>query len=87
MILKTIFLVPRKSFCIVIDISKLNDERFKMKTNKGSSINDVTVLGGKGYQGFCDDSTKALVLKSITMEGEGVSKIIINYVTSFMDGP
>ena len=64
MILKTIFLVPRKSFSNVIDISKLNDERFKMKTNKGSSINDVTVLGGKGYQGFCDDSTKALVLKA-----------------------
>ena len=28
---------------------------------------------GEGYQGFCDDITKALVLKSMTM-GEGVSK-------------
>ena len=30
------------------------------------------VLGGRGYQGFCDDSTKALVLKSVTMGGGGV---------------
>ncbi len=30
-------------------------------------------LKGRGYQGFCDDSTKALVIKSATM-GEGVSK-------------
>jgi hypothetical protein len=29
-------------------------------------------LGGKGYQGFCDDSTKALVIKSVTMVGRGV---------------
>jgi hypothetical protein len=39
----------------------------------GSSINDVTALGGRG---FCDDSTKALVMKSVAM-GEGMSKIII----------
>ncbi len=31
---------------------------------------DVAALGGRGYQGFCDDSTKALVTKSVTM-GEG----------------
>ena len=53
---------------------------------KGSSINDVTVLGGRGYQGFRDDSTIALVIKSVTM-GDGVSKIIENCVTSFMDDP
>ncbi len=34
---------------------------------KGSSINDVTVLGGRGYRGFCHNSTKALVIKSVTM--------------------
>ena len=35
----------------------------------GSSINDATVLGGRD-RGFCDDTTKALVIKSVTMEGE-----------------
>ena len=49
-------------------------------------VNDVTVLWGRGYQGFCDDSTKALVLKSVTM-GEGVSKIIKNCVTSLRTTP
>ena len=33
-----------------------------------SSINDVTVLGGRG-QGFCDDSTKAFTIKLVTMGG------------------
>ena len=42
----------------------------------GSSKNDVPVLGGEG-QLFCDDSTKVLVIKLVTM-GEGVE----NYVTS-----
>ena len=37
---------------------------------------------GKG-QGFCDDCTKALVLKTLT-KGR-VSKNVINCVTSFMD--
>ncbi len=36
----------------------------------GPSINDVTALGGRGYQEFCDNSTKALLIKSVTM-GEG----------------
>ena len=27
----------------------------KTELSKGSSINDVTVLGGRGYKGFCDD--------------------------------
>jgi hypothetical protein len=39
---------------------------------KGSSINDVTALGGRGYKGFCDESTKALVIKCVTMGGGGV---------------
>ena len=39
----------------------------------GLYINDVKALGGRG-QGFCDDSTKALVLNSITV-GEESSKI------------
>jgi hypothetical protein len=43
----------------------------------GSSINDVTALGGRGYQGFCDDSTKALVMKSVTMGEGGVKNDLI----------
>ena len=35
---------------------------------KGSSINDVKEEGGKG---FCDDSSKALVIKQVTMGGDG----------------
>ena len=38
----------------------------------GSSINDVTALGGGGGQGSCDNSTKALVIKCMTMGGGGV---------------
>ena len=38
---------------------------------KGSSINDVTVLGGGG-QGFCDNSSKSLVIKRVTIGGGGV---------------
>ena len=37
-------------------------------------IYDVTVLGGREYQGFCDNSAEALVLNCVTM-GEGVSKL------------
>ena len=33
-------------------------------------INDVTVLGGRA-QGFCDDSTKAVISKSLTIGGGG----------------
>ncbi len=40
-------------------------------SNKGSSINDVTVVGWRGYQGFCDNSTTASVIKSVTMGGGG----------------
>jgi hypothetical protein len=53
--------------------------RFKMRLKpfqgfrvKGSSINDVTALGGRGYQGFCDDINKALVLQKCD---DGVLKI------------
>ena len=45
-------------------------------------MNDVTVVVGGGI----DNSTKALILKHVAM-GEGVLKIIQNYVTSFMDDP
>ncbi len=40
---------------------------------KGLSINDVTALGGGGYQGYSDNSIKCLVMKSVTMGG-GVVK-------------
>ena len=54
---------------------------------KGSTVNDVKEEGGKG---FCDDSSKALVIKQVTMGemgemGEGGSTIVQNCVTSFMD--
>ncbi len=39
---------------------------------QGPSINDVTALGGRGYRGFCDNSSKALLIKSVTMRGGGV---------------
>ncbi len=46
---------------------------------KGSSINDVTVLGGGGgCQGCCDNSTKALVVKRVTMGRGGGSKNVQN---------
>ena len=61
------------------------------ETTWGSSINDVTVLGGRGYQGFCDDSTKALVLKSVTMGGGGVKNYQklrdVIYGRTLMDEP
>ena len=49
-------------------------------STKGSSVNDVTVLWGD--QGFCDGSTKVLVIKSVEM-GEGVK----NWMTSFLLNP
>ena len=50
-----------------------------------SPINNITVLGGGG-QGFCDNITKALVIKCLTIGGGG-SKMVHNCVTSFMDDP
>ena len=52
---------------------------------KGSYINEITAIE-EGFQGFFDDSTKALELRGVTME-EGVSEIVQNCVTSFMDEP
>ena len=40
----------------------------------------------RGGQGFCDNSTKALVINTVTM-GEGGSKIVQNCMTLFMDEP
>ncbi len=56
-------------------------------SNKGPSINDVMAIGGRGYQGFCDNSIKALLLKSVTTGGRGVKKLSKNCVTLFMDDP
>ncbi len=42
------------------------------KKDKGPTINDVTAIGGRGYQGFWDNSTKALLIKSVTIGGGGV---------------
>ena len=53
-----------------------------LKCANGSFINDVTVLGG----GFCDGSTKALVIKRVTM-GVGGVKNYTNCMTSSMDDP
>jgi hypothetical protein len=47
-------------------------KNYTLYQQKGPSINDVTALGGRGYQGFCDNSTKALLIKSVTMGGGGV---------------
>jgi hypothetical protein len=44
-------------------------------------------LRARGGQGFCDNSTKAIVLKSVTIWGGGGSKNVKNCVTSFMDDP
>jgi hypothetical protein len=57
--------------------------------NKRSSINDVTVLEVRGYQGFYDSRTKAFVPKSVNggREGLSLSKIFQNCVTSFMNDP
>jgi hypothetical protein len=41
----------------------------KQKFCKGSSIYDVTALGGKRHQGLCDDSTVPLILKTLTIRG------------------
>ena len=48
-------------------------------------IHDVTVVRSGG-QVFCDNITKAIVVKSVTTEG-GRLKIVQNYMASFMDDP
>ena len=40
---------------------------------------------GERGQGFCDDSTKALVIKNTTMGEGGGLKIVLNVLMSFMD--
>jgi hypothetical protein len=52
--------------------------------DKGTSKNDVTARGGGLLNST--NSTKTILLKSVTMGG-GVSKIIENCVASFMDDP
>jgi hypothetical protein len=42
------------------------------------------VIWRRVYQGVCDDSAKALVVKNVTMGG-AVTKMKLNCVTSFMD--
>ncbi len=41
---------------------------------------------GGGVQGFCDNSTKASVMKKVQRKGEG-SKNVQNCGTSFMEDP
>ncbi len=52
--------------------SKNDFDALILRCLRGSSINDVTALGGREYLGFCEDSTKALVIKSVTKGGGGV---------------
>ena len=47
-------------------------EQKSLHRSKGWSINDVGIFRGKGGQGFCDEITKVLVLKRVTMGREGV---------------
>ncbi len=51
---------------------------------KGAVLKRRHGIGGRGYQGFCDKSTRALVLNAWRW-GIGVWKIIKNCVMSFMD--
>jgi hypothetical protein len=55
----------------------------------GPSINDVLALGGswRGYQGFCDSSTLALLLKNRNNGETECKKTVKNCATSFMDDP
>ncbi len=52
----------------------------------GPSIKDVTVIEGRGYRRFRDNSTHALKVKKMMMEGGGV-KNIKKCVTAFIDNP
>ena len=72
------------SFELLLIVSSINERSRSLPLHfpleitfvccKGSSINDVTVLGGGG-RGFCDNSTKALVIKPVTMGGGGGQKL------------
>ncbi len=48
-------------------------------------MNDVKVERGRGGQGFCDNSTKVLVIKSVMMRGGG--KTCPKLSASFMNDP
>ncbi len=45
-------------------------ENLRMRNRQG--VVHIWRHGLKGYQGFCDNSTKALVLKCVTMGDRGV---------------
>ena len=85
--LKT-FLSKENLLCIFLNVFNIDSSNTKFKIKyapyKVSSINDVTALKG-GSQVFCNDSTKASLLKSVTIKGLRGSKIVQNCVTSFMD--
>jgi hypothetical protein len=51
---------------------KCKDRGGETFSPRGPSINDVTALGGRGYQGFCDNSTKNLINKKREDGGRGV---------------
>ena len=64
------------------NIANIKNRSHSIFTAYGSSIHDVTFLGGgRGCQGFCDDSSKALILKSVTMGGVDVENSqILGYI-------
>ena len=52
---------------------------------RGTSINDVTVLGGEG-QGFCDGNTKALDIKKLEKDGvKNYPKLSLEKITCILD--
>jgi hypothetical protein len=76
-----VFIFTIENFMVILSFGQPTTKDYNLSINSttvkaasGSSINDVTVLGGRGYQGFCDNSTKASVIKSVTM-GEGSRKM------------
>jgi hypothetical protein len=54
---------------------KVNKTSPKRISAMGSSINNVTVLGEREGHRFCDDISRALVIKSVTMVGGRCQKI------------
>ncbi len=63
-------------------------ERLYREVGLEPFIIDITALGRRGYQGFCDNSTKALLLKSVTRRGcQNVSKTVWSHLwtTTFIE--
>jgi hypothetical protein len=60
----------RSLICLLLPLSVFGGECVH---GKGSSINDVTVVG-RGGLGFCDNRCKVMVIKSVTM-GRGDKKM------------